>query len=132
MNNIVLKGRMTHEPELRTTSDGKEWLGFRIAVPRSYAKDKTDFIDCVAFSKTAKFISNYFTKGQEIILSGELHIDEFTDKEGKKRTAPKVNVSQVEFCGNKGDKVKSDFEPEPNNATAPVFEDIDDDEELPF
>lgn len=101
MNNIVLKGRLTADPELRyTQGTNLAVCNFTVAVDRRYDKDTTDFIPCQAWRKTAEVICKYFGKGKEILLSGELHLDNYT-KEGEKRTFTRVSVETVEFCGDK-------------------------------
>ena len=102
MNNIVLKGRLTADPELRyTQGTNLAVCNFTVAVDRRYDKETTDFISCQAWRQTAEFICKYFGKGKEILLSGELHLDNYTTKEGEKRTFTRVSVEAVEFCGDK-------------------------------
>lgn len=101
MNFIIIKGRLTKEPDLNVSSNGKEYLRFSVAVNGTYNKDETDFFDCVAFGKTAGFIATYFSRGQEILLSGEMRQNRYTDKDGNNRTSWSMNVNRVEFCGGK-------------------------------
>lgn len=77
MNKIELMGRLTADVELKkaTKKDGTEYARFSLAVPRKNVKDKTDFINCVAFGKLAEVISKYCKKGQRIIVCGSLQID---------------------------------------------------------
>lgn len=99
MNNIVLKGRLTADPELRYTPANIAVCNFSIAVNRRFDKEKTDFIYCQAWRNTAEFICKYFGKGKEILVNGELHIDNFTTKEGEKKSLSCVVIDAVEFCG---------------------------------
>ncbi|MGI5825202.1 MAG: single-stranded DNA-binding protein [Bacillota bacterium] len=107
MNKIILKGRICQDLDLNVTQSGTEMLNFSVAVPRTYDREQTDFINCQAWKKTAVFISTYFEKGREILLEGELRQDNWEDKNGNKRTTYKVNVGNVEFCGSKGSGGKS-------------------------
>ena len=85
MNNVILIGRLVADPELKTTQSGIEVTSFRIAVDRPYSKDgekKTDFIDIVAWRKTAAFICQYFTKGKPIVINGSLQTRSYETKDG--------------------------------------------------
>ena len=102
MNKIILKGRLTANPELKTTTTDITVCDFSVAVNRKFNKEQTDFINCQAWRQTAEFISKYFTKGQEILVVGELHIDKW-DKDGETRYSTRVSVDEVEFCGSKSE-----------------------------
>lgn len=131
MNLIVLKGRLIADPEVKKVGANQTTVcDFCIAVDRRFEKDKTDFINCQAWGNTGEFIGKYFAKGKEIALVGELHIDKF-EKDGENRYLTRIKVDNVEFCGSKND---SDNNSEnPNNSPAPSdFEEIADDEDLPF
>lgn len=108
MNNVNLMGRLTKDPELRRTESGNAVTRFTIAVNRKYDRDKADFINCTAFKGTGEFIDKYFKKGEMIALSGRLQIDEWTDKDGNKRTAPNVVADNVYFCGSKNTAQKAE------------------------
>ena len=131
LNNVILMGRLVADPELRTTSTGKSVANFRIAVDRGYSKDKqADFITIVAWENTADFISKYFHKGDMIALRGEIQTRSYEDNNGNKRTAFEVLAREVSFCGGKNEGSGSE---KPNySSSAPGFEEIGDDEELPF
>lgn len=101
MNNIVIKGRLAKDPETRQTATDKTVCNFSVAVNRRFDKDKSDFFDCQAWDKTADTVQKYFTKGQEIILSGAMQCRQWEDKEGKKRYSWELIVNNVEFCGSK-------------------------------
>lgn len=126
MNKVILKGRLTADPEMRKTPNDVTVCNFTVAINRRFDKEKTDFILCEAWKQTAEFIAKYFTKGKEIALCGELHIDKY-DKDGETRYITKINVDEVEFCGNKNDSV----EVKSAEITAD-FTEIDDDDDLPF
>lgn len=127
MNNINLMGRLTKEPELRETQNGNAVTRFTIAVDRHTQDHKTDFINCTAFKGTAEFISKYFRKGQMIAVNGRLQIEDYTDKDGNKRTAANIIVQNAYFCGSKNDAPKA------QDVTADDFAEIDDySDSLPF
>lgn len=129
INNVTIMGRLTREPELKTTGNGVEVTSFCVAVNRDYTKQgeekQTDFINCVAWRKTATFITTYFKKGQMIAIVGSIQTRKYDDKDGKTRTATEVLVHNADFCGGKNDISSSQAEDSPD------FEEITDDD-LPF
>lgn len=129
MNKIMLKGRLTQEPQLRTVGTDKIAVcDFSIAVNRRFDKEIVDFINCQAWRKTGEFVKNYFSKGKEILVIGELHIEKYI-KDDETRYQTRVVVDEVEFCGSKADssaEVPSAGKAESN------FEVVDDNEVLPF
>ena len=140
MNNVTLIGRLTKDPELKTTQSGLSICRFTVAVDR-YSKDdedKTDFISCVAWRSTAEFICNYFLKGSKIALIGSIQTGSYTDKDGRKVYTTDVNTDKVFFCESKKDgdnntaakssKQRKARKEEPIDDEA--FEEISDD--LPF
>lgn len=134
MNLIVLKGRLIADPEVKKVGANQTTVcEFCVATDRRFEKDKTDFINCQAWGNTAEFIGKYFSKGKEIALVGELHIDKY-EKGGENRYSTRVKVDSVEFCGSKNDNAISDnTQPKAEANTAPTdFEEIDDDDSLPF
>lgn len=135
INNVILMGRLTADPELRTTNSGKSVANFRIAVDRTYSKGgnkEADFITIVAWESTADFISKYFSKGSMIALRGEIQTRNFEDNSGNKRTAVEVLAREVSFCGGKNETSPAPAQT-PATASAPDFEEIDvDDADLPF
>ena len=102
MNLVVLNGRLVRDPELKFGQSGKAYSRFSIAVDRPFqsSSDKNsqtaDFINCVAFGKTAEFIGEYFRKGRKILLNGRLQMSQY-ESEGKKITTYVVNAENVEF-----------------------------------
>lgn len=101
MNNVSLIGRLTKDPDLKTTQSGLSVCRFTVAVDRPYSKEKqTDFINCLAWRQTADFICKYFTKGQRIALIGSIQTGSY-EKDGSKVYTTEVNVSNVEFCESK-------------------------------
>ncbi len=132
MNNIVLAGRLTKAPELKATNSGVDVLPFTIAVNRAYAKSNdevtADFIPCIAWRKTATFISKYFNKGDGIVIKGRLETRKWVDNNGNNRVSYEVMVENTEFPQGKSK----------NNTTAtntPIPSMVDDlpvDDDLPF
>ena len=108
LNKIMLMGRLTRDPELRTTQGGQSVTSFTIACDRDF-KDKstgekpTDFIDIVAWRQTAEFVSNFFTKGRMAVVEGRLQIRDWTDKDGGKRRTAEVVADNVYFGDSKKD-----------------------------
>ena len=104
LNMIAAIGRLTHTPELRTTTSGKEICSFDVACERSYSANgqrETDFLPCVAWGKTAQFISQYFDKGSMIAVNGSIQTRSYQDKQGSNRTKVEVLANNVSFCGSK-------------------------------
>lgn len=101
MNNIVIKGRLTADPEIRKTSNDVAVANFTVAVDRMFNRDETDFFRCTAWRSTADFVQHYFEKGQEILLSGEMQCNVWEDEDGEKHSSWSVQVANVEFCGSK-------------------------------
>ena len=145
LNKIMLMGRLTRDPELRTTQGGQSVTSFTIACDRDF-KDKstgekaTDFIDIVAWRQTAEFVSKFFAKGRMAVVEGRLQIRDWTDKDGGKRRTAEVVADNVYFGDSKKDSDGGSY-PGPTGGYAPPpagpsgneFGDLaDDDGELPF
>lgn len=103
MNLCVFKGRLCKNPELSTASSGMSVCRIRIAVPRRDKQSGTDFITCVAFKAQAEFLNKYFSKGQEILVQGNLRINQWEGDDGIKREACEVLINNIDFCGAKQD-----------------------------
>lgn len=103
MNKHYIHGRLVRDPELtpRKNSDAKDRVNFTVAVDRRFG-DETDFFDCVLFGGGAAVIDKYFSKGSEIVVVGEGQIRSYEDKNGVKRKAYSIVVSDFDFCGSKG------------------------------
>lgn len=147
LNNVVIMGRLTADPELRQTASGIEVTSFCVAVDRGYVRQgeerQADFINCVAWRQSAKFITSYFHKGSMIAITGSLQTRNYEDKSGAKRTATEVVVDSASFCGSKsetGSASRSVSEDPTFNAPAPSystgdtsdFEELTGDDDLPF
>ena len=104
LNKVILQGRLAAEPELGQTKNGKTFTVCSIAVEDNKlidGKRKVNFFKAVAWSEKAEFISNYFSKGQYILVDGRLVSDTYTDKKGNMRKDVFVLVKGVNFCGSK-------------------------------
>lgn len=105
LNVVAIMGRLVADPELRTTTQGTNVCTFRIACERSYSKPgeqrQADFVDIVAWGKTAEFICKFFQKGSMIAVEGRLQTRNYQDKQGNKRTAVEVVASNISFAGAK-------------------------------
>ena len=147
MNQIVIMGRLTRDPELRHTPNGVAVASLTLAVDRGFSpKDggerQTDFIDVVAWRNTAEFVSKYFVKGQMAAVTGRLQIRDWTDKDGNKRRSAEIIAENIYFTESKksreaglgNERSKDDFG---SGYQTPVessdFAELDmDDEDLPF
>lgn len=149
LNKAILMGRLTRDPELRYTNSNTPVVTFSIAVDRNYSGNngerQTDFIDIVAWRKTAEFVSQWFTKGQMIVVVGSIQSRRWQDKNGNNRTSIEVVADEVQFGESKrsresGESSLSNNGGYPQNsgyrkkpAVAPDFSEItDDDGEVPF
>lgn len=105
LNNVVLMGRLTKDPELKQTPQGVSVVTFSLAVDRSYSKGEekqTDFINIIAWRSTADFVAKYFTKGQLVAVRGRLQTRTWQDQNGQKRYAVDVVADEVFFAESKG------------------------------
>ena len=104
LNEIILQGRLTATPELKHTNNDKAVTSFTLAVDRDFQtgdEKQVDFISCVAWGKTAEFVSNYFEKGKQIILRGSLQVRKYQTQNGENRYATEVIADKVYFAGDK-------------------------------
>ncbi len=123
LNCAVIMGRLTADPELRTTTNGTSVTSFTVAVDRAYQKSgeerQTDFINVVAWRQTAEFVTRYFHKGSMIAVQGSIQTRNYEDKNGQKRTAVDVVADNVSFCGSKAESGTGNFNPVAQAAPAP-------------
>ena len=157
LNHIVVMGRLTRDPELRTTQSGVNVASFTVAVDRDFggrdgAERQTDFFDCAAWSQTGEFVSKYFQKGRMIVVSGRMQSRKYQDREGNNRTAWEIQADNVYFGDSKRDSDNAGYSqssytgqssysrgsdsPRQSAPVPPVtpspFEELEDDGELPF
>ena len=107
LNRISIMGRMTKDPELRYTQSEKPVASFTLAVDRDGKDAGTDFINCVAWDRTATFVDSYFKKGSMAVVDGRLQMRNWEDREGNKRTTAEVVAFSVYF----GESKKRDDAP---------------------
>lgn len=107
LNCAVIMGRLTADPELRTTTSGISVTSFTVAVDRNYQRAgterQTDFINVVAWRQTAEFVSRYFHKGSMIAVQGSIQTRNYEDRNGNKRTAVEIVADNVSFTGSKAE-----------------------------
>ena len=100
MNVVNLIGRMVKDPELKFGQNGKEYMRFSLAVKRPFSKDDVDYINCVAFGKTAEILSSYTKKGHQVGIEGNLRMNQY-EKDGKKMTTFEVVVNNISLIESK-------------------------------
>ena len=107
LNTIILMGRLTRDPELKTTRSGVSVTEFTIAVDRDFTRQgeekQTDFFDVIAWRSTAEFVSRYMTKGQLIAVQGSMQSRKWQDKDGNNRISWEVQAESVYFAEPKRD-----------------------------
>ena len=145
MNKVMLIGRLTKDPDLRYTQSGTAVTNFTLAVNRRYnlnGEQEADFINCVAWNKSAEFVANYFHKGKQMALEGRLQVRSYEGNDGQRRWVTEVVAEQIEFVGSKNDSTnvsggnRQDYQNN-NNASAGSNlglgeEIVFDDSDLPF
>ena len=139
LNQIFIMGRLARDPEVRHTQNGVTVCSFTLAVDRDF-KDRntgersTDWIPVTAWRGTADLISRYIHKGDSIVVVGRLEIQEWTDRQGNKRTTPNVSAENVYFTGGRRQETAQSYQQqEHEDQQEQNFEYLDDDQtELPF
>ena len=131
LNKVILGGRLTSDVELKQTPQGISVCSFSIAVNRKGKDAQTDFINCQAWRNAAEIISKHFKKGSSICLVGSIQTRTWNDNNGQKRYSTEVIVDEVYFVDSKADlgdgqAPKLQTEPTPN------FEEVSNDDDLPF
>lgn len=127
MNKVVLMGRLTKDPEMRATQSGAGVCSFSLAVNRRVkleGQPEADFINIVAWAKTAEFVSKYFTKGQQVAVIGRIQTRNYDDKDGKKVYVTEVVAEEVYFADSKKEQS--------NVTTSEGFMTVEGDSGLPF
>ena len=134
LNLIIITGRLTNDPDLRMTQSQKDVASFTLAVDRDYQQQgeprETDFIPCVAWGKTAEFVSKWFTKGSMAQVYGRLQLRKWTDRDGNKRETAEVVAERVYFGERRQQEQKL-----PNalvDAATIGFQELDNQGQLPF
>ena len=147
MNKVILIGRLSQDPEMRTTPSGVATTTFSVAVSRNYTNQagerETDFFRCIAWRKQAENIAKYCQKGSQVAVEGRLQNRSYDAQDGTRRYVTEVIADNVSFLGSRGDASSSGSAPhdasndiEINESSEDVFKDfgeeIIDDEVLPF
>lgn len=143
MNKVIIMGRLTRDPDFKHTQSSIAMCKFSVAVERQFKDSKTgermtDFLDCTAFRGTAEFISRYFSKGNMILVEGNIQNNNYTDNNGVKHYSNNIMVENVSFCGGKNEGGTTQSEPTqpglPENVQNAVeqFEAVVADGEMPF
>lgn len=105
LNVVAIMGRLVKDPELKTTNSGKSVCSFRLANDSGYnnadGSSQTNWLDVVAWGKTAEFVCKYFPKGSLIAIDGRLQTRQYQDKNGQNRTAVEIVTNNVSFAGSK-------------------------------
>lgn len=112
MNNVTLMGRLTKDPEVRTSPNGNSVARYTLAVNRTYKREgepEADFINIAAFGKAAEFAQRYFRKGQQVAVIGNLQTSTYTDKDGIKRYSFNIIAEKQFFADSKRDSYDKEF-----------------------
>lgn len=135
MNQLILIGRLTRDPELKfIPNSGKAVTRFSIAVNKEYSKEKeADFFNVVVWGKPAENCANYLKKGRLVAINGSIHNNNYEDKNGVKHYAMEVNANKVEFLewGDDTQKQAPQKQEESQNDFN-GFQAIDGDDDIPF
>jgi len=154
LNTAIIMGRLTAEPELKSTGAGVAVCSFTVAVDRRFKgqneERQTDFIRCVAWRNSAEFLARYFHKGSMVAVTGAIQVRQYEDKSGNKREAVEVVADQINFTGEKtpgnaggyrddiplppAPPERQSIQPAPAYSTAQPadFDEIAGDDDLPF
>lgn len=134
MNKVVIAGRLARDPELRATAMGKSVMTFSVAVDRRFKQEgqpTADFFNVTAWGKQAEVISQYMTKGSQIIIAGRLQTRSYQAQDGTNRNVTEIVLEEFDFVGGKSDKKESQ-----NNSIEefndPDFSLIAEDDDVPF
>ena len=125
MNNVVLIGRLTKDPELKYSQAGKAYCRFTVAINREFNREEADFINCLAFGKTAETIAEWLGKGRRIALQGRIQTGNYENKNGDKVNTFEVVADRFEFLDNSK-------ESENKNKSYSNNDDVLEDDDFPF
>ena len=147
-NKVILGGRLTADPELKQTQSGIAVVSFSVAVNRRFSKNatqqsETDFFNVTAWRATAEFVTRYFKKGSSICVVGTIQNRTWTDQQGQKRYATDIIADEVMFVDSRGESSVGDaqgYTPDAYStpafsstpSSAPNFEEVESDDDLPF
>ena len=132
LNNVIIMGRLTRDPELRRTQGGTAVTSFTMAVDRDFksqsGEKETDFIDVVAWRNTGEFAAKYLAKGRMAAVEGRIQVRDWQDKDGNRRKSVEVVADNVYFADSKRDSKPQ----ESRTVDEQEFDEIEDDGDLPF
>lgn len=132
LNNVVIMGRLTRDPELRRTQSGTAVTSFTMAVDRDFksqsGEKETDFIDVVAWRNTGEFAAKYLAKGRMAAVEGRIQVRDWQDKDGNRRKSVEVVADNVYFADSKRDSKPQ----ESRTVDDQEFDEIEDDGDIPF
>ena len=135
MNKVILIGRLIKDADIKASAAGMTIARFTLAVDRRFRRNNeeqtADFINCVAFSKTAEFLEKYGKKGTKFVVEGSIQTGSYTNKDGNKVYTTDVAVQSVEFAESKASSQNTQTQPSATPADFMQINEIDD-EELPF
>ena len=145
MNKVIMMGRLTRDPEVRY-SQGESQVAvarFSLAVDRRWKREgepDADFFNCTVFGKQAEFVEKYLKQGTKVVITGRVHNNNYTNKEGQKVYSVQIIVEEIEFAesknasSNTGAAYQANLKPSPSQAAGDGFMSIPDgaEEELPF
>jgi single-strand DNA-binding protein len=136
MNNVIMVGRLTRDPELRfTAGSAKAVATFTIAVNRSFGKNnEADFFRVVVWDKQGEACANYLSKGSQVAVQGRLQNNNYETRDGEKRYSVEIVANTVEFLSktNKNDNYNESGFNDLMDDGAEGFQAIEDDEDVPF
>ena len=127
MNNVTLMGRLTRDPELKYSQAGKAYCRFSLAVQREFNREEADFINCLAFGKTAETIAEWLGKGRRIVLQGRIQTGSYENKNGDKVNTFEVVADRFEFVDSARSETSKNQSYSNNNDDV-----LDDNDDFPF
>lgn len=134
-NKVMIGGRLTADPEVKTTQSGLSVVSFSVAVNRRQRQGeprKADFFSVTAWRQTADFVARYFRKGSSICIVGNLQNGDWTDQNGQKHYRTDIVAEEVLFVDSKGENDNAQATPYTANTPTPNFKDLSADDDLPF
>ena len=126
MNNVILMGRLTRDPELKYSQAGKAYCRFTVAINREFNREEADFINCLAFGKTAETIAEWLGKGRRIALQGRIQTGSYQNSNGDTVYTTEVVADRFEFV----DSPRS--ETSKNQSYSNNDDVLDDNDDFPF
>lgn len=135
LNKVIIGGRLSQEPELKTTQSGLSVVSFGVAVNRKVKQgegQKADFFNVTAWRQTAEHISRYFHKGSSICIVGSLQNSSWTNQKGEKQYRTDIVAEEVLFVDSRGENDNAQATPYTANTPTPNFKDLSADDDLPF